>query len=141
MKKIITTFSLATVCTISIFGQTILYNYNQGGACTSRVLGNNNTRGNNGGDITPDRIYDTDFSDNIISISMDDGITLNLSNPVASGNLGFILCDLSGRIINQGILNSSHGSVHISGISDGIYILRISGTDFSNTYKLIKNRP
>ena len=47
------------------------------------------------------------------------------------------------RTVTDGLKSSfvSNDKIGISGINDGIYILRISGTDFSNTYKLIKNRP
>lgn len=53
-------------------------------------------------------------------------------------HIPYVLSNVSGQVISEGLLDSGNGTVHVPNLPQRIYILRIGEGNDVETYKLVK---
>lgn len=118
-----------------MLGQTVTYTYNEQGGCTSRVSTNTSKKSKNaqkpysessqiGVTVSPP----ASFSDKLT-------ISFTGTNDV---HLTYILANISGQVFLNGTLTTNEVSLSTARLPKGVYILKVSGEDYDQSYKLLK---
>lgn len=121
---------------VSIQAQTILYRYNEQGSCVSRTYVDNTQKARKLQKQHDDteQVRVTVVPPNVF----EDQIVISAKGDTFNCSLSYIMANASGQIVHQGSLGNKGITLTTSSLPMGIYILRISGNNYEQSYKLLK---
>ena len=119
-------------------GQTVSYTYNAQGSCTSRNIRAIARRAQKANKSTIDsRQLKVTLSP---SSSFQDQLSISVSGLPSEHNLSYIMANISGQVVFSGSIENGTTTITTTALPKGIYVVKINGEDFEESYKILKKR-
>ena len=116
-------------------GQAFVYTYDTQGNSISRIYTANDLQKEKGG-------YSAEKSKVKVNVSptntFDDQIKISVTALQPNGILSYVMADMSGYVMFKGTLGNEDVTLSTLNLAKGIYMLRISGDNYKEYYKLLK---
>ena len=115
----------------------IVYKYDAQGSCTSRVI--------KGVDFNPKRPRNispnTELFKVVLSPSTNfkDYLTISIEGFPSDYALSYVMANISGQVFFDGSIENESVTLNTSALPKGIYVLKVSGDNCENSYKLLKD--
>ena len=136
-KKAIKLIMLLALTYAKAEGQTVSYTYNAQGSCTSRVTRAVARRAQKASKSTIDaRLLKVTLSP---SSSFQDQLCISVSGLPSDHSLSYIMANVSGQVVFSGSIENGNTIITTTALPKGIYVVKINGEDFEESYKLLKN--
>lgn len=133
MKQEILTFTLfAFVVALNCNALIVSYSYNEGGVCISRSV---ERQKQNATACNGDSYDEASVS---IAISGEETIRVEIVDLEPDCEYQFVICDVSGNPYLSGTLKTGLNEISTGSLSDGLYMLTVSGNDICKTFKFTK---
>lgn len=134
---------IRNICTVLLLvsfamhakGQAFVYTYDTQGNSISRIYTANDLQKEKGG-------YSAEKSKVKVNVSptntFDDQIKISVTALQPNGILSYVMADMSGYVMFKGTLGNEDVTLSTLNLAKGIYMLRISGDNYKEYYKLLK---
>ena len=117
-------------------GQMIVYTYNAQGSCTSRVIKGTPLKANKASKVSIDtKRLKVDLSP---SPTFQNQLSISVVGLPSDHNLSYIMANVSGQVVFNGLIGNGTITLTTTNLPKGIYIVKVSGEDFRESYKLLK---
>lgn len=120
----------------NVHGQSVIYTYNSQGSCISRVYANNSAKARKFKKATSVK-----ESIKVVvspSASFGNQITISVTGLSSDSSLNYFLSNVSGQIVSTGGIGQTTVVLDTSSLPKGIYILKVKGENYEESYKLLK---
>lgn len=117
--------------------QKIIYTYNTQGSCISRGFEETHPKAQKLQKASIDtKLLKVDISP---SPTFKEQLSISVAGLATNNNLSYIMANLSGQIVFNGLIGNGNITLTTTALPKGIYILKVSGENFEESYKLLKN--
>jgi len=117
-------------------GQMIVYTYNAQGSCTSRVIKGTPLKTKKASKVSIDtKRLKVDLSP---SPTFQNQLSISVVGLPSDHNLSYIMANVSGQVVFNGLIGNGTITLTTTNLPKGIYIVKVSGEDFRESYKLLK---